>query len=110
MNIEEIKQKTTPIFKQFGVHRAAVFGSVARGQDKKESDDDLIVKFGQPMGMFKYMQFIDSLESSLDKKVDVVTEKSLNKSVKPYILPEIKMIYEKWVSLSGTDYRIYRQD
>jgi len=41
------------------------------------------------------MKFVNGLETSLKRKVDVVTENSLNKFVKPYVLPEIKVIYEE---------------
>ena len=47
------------------------------------------------MGMFSYMRFIDGLEKTLHKKVDVVTEKSINKFVKPYIIADLHVIYEK---------------
>lgn len=95
MTVADVKQKITPVLDEYGITYAGVFGSVARGQDQKESDVDLLVRFGRPMGMLKYMRFIDGLETSLEKKVDVVTEDSLNKYVKPYVLPEIKTIYEK---------------
>jgi hypothetical protein len=28
--------------------------------------------------------------------VDVVTENSLNRFVRPFVMPEVKTIYEKW--------------
>lgn len=94
MTVKDVKQKITPILQEYGISYAGIFGSVARGNAGDKSDVDIIVRFGKPMGMFTYMKFINGLESSLQRKVDVVTEKSLNKFVKPYILPEIKVIYE----------------
>ena len=93
--IEEVKEKSAPIFEQYGVEYAGVFGSVARGQGTTESDVDLLIRLGTPMGMFVYMRFIRELESVLDKKIDVVTEKSVNKFVRPYILEDLKTIYER---------------
>lgn len=95
MTIQTVQEKVRPIFEQYGISYAAVFGSVARGQDKTDSDVDILVRLGRPMGMVTYMRFIDGLESSLKKKVDVVTESSLNKFVKPHILSDLKVIYEK---------------
>lgn len=95
MTIQDIKHKTTPIFEQYGITYAALFGSYARGQNTNKSDVDLLIRLGQPMGMFTYMRFINGLEKSLGKKVDVVTDKSLNKFVKPYITTDIKTLYEK---------------
>jgi predicted nucleotidyltransferase len=45
--------------------------------------------------MIGYMQLVQSLESILQKRVDLVTEASLNKHVRPYVLPDLKTIYEK---------------
>jgi hypothetical protein len=95
MTIEEIQQKTIPIFQKYGITYAGLYGSFARGQSTEKSDIDFIVHFGVPMSMFVYMKFVHSLEEQLQRKVDVVTENSLNKRVKPYIIDEIKTIYGK---------------
>lgn len=57
MNISELQKQISPILQTYGVKRAAVFGSVSRGEDKPDSDVDLLVKLGKPMGMFMYMDF-----------------------------------------------------
>jgi len=44
-NIQKIKMTASPFFKSHGVKRAAVFGSVARGEATRESDIDLLVEF-----------------------------------------------------------------
>lgn len=95
MTIEEIKEKTIPILKQHDVTYAAVFGSTARGEDRPDSDIDMLVRLGRPTGMIKYMRLIEGLESGLKKKVDLVTEQSINKYVRPYVLRDLKTIYEK---------------
>ena len=95
MSIAEIQKKLSPILRDYGIKRAAVFGSASRGEDKPESDVDLLVDLGnQTMGMFEYMKFIEKLEQGLNRKVDLVTEKGLNKFLRPYILPDLKIIYE----------------
>jgi len=94
MNISDIKQKISPILADFGVKSASVFGSVSRGDDKPESDVDLLVSFHKPLGLFLYMKLINTLELVLGRRVDVVTDKSLNKHIKPYIEQDLKIIYE----------------
>jgi len=94
MTVEEIKQKTTPIFREFGVHSAAIFGSVARGEDRPGSDVDLLVRLGRPTGMVGYMRLIESLENCLGRKVDMVTEQSLNAHLRPHIERDVAKIYE----------------
>jgi len=95
MTIEEIKQKAGPILKQHGVTYAAVFGSLARGEDRPTSDIDILVRLGKPTGMVAYMRLVEGLEERLQKKVDLVTEQSLNKYVRPHVMPDLKIIYEK---------------
>ena len=95
MTIEELKRKTAPVLERHGVAYAAVFGSVARGEDRPRSDVDILVRLGRPMGMVGYMRLIQNLEEILQRKVDVVTEQSLNEHVRPYVLPDLKTIYEK---------------
>ena len=95
MTIEEVKQKASPVLERHGVAYAAVFGSVARGEDKAQSDVDILVRLGRPTGMVGYMQLVEGLEQSLDKKVDLVTEQSLNQHVRQYVIPDLKTIYEK---------------
>jgi predicted nucleotidyltransferase len=95
MTVDEVKQKTGPILEQHGVAYAGVFGSVARGEDSPQSDVDILVRLGRPMGMVEYMGLIQSLEEILQKKVDLVTDASLNKHVRPYVTAELTTIYEK---------------
>jgi predicted nucleotidyltransferase len=94
VTIEEVKLRTGPVFREFGVSYAAVFGSVARGEDRPESDVDILVRFGRPTGMVGFMRLIENLETSLERKVDVVTEQSLNPHVQPYVACDLATIYE----------------
>lgn len=94
MTVDEVRQKAVPVFQQFGVSYAAVFGSVARGEDRPESDVDLLVRLGRPTGMVAYMRLIEGLEDSLQRKVDVVTEQSINEHLRPFIVRDLATIYE----------------
>ena len=94
MNLESIKQNIKPILDEFGIKYAGVFGSVARGEATSQSDVDILVRLGRPMNLISYSRFIEKLESSLHSKVDVITEKSINSFMKPYIMTDLKTIYE----------------
>ena len=94
MNIIDLQQKLSPIFQNYGITRASVFGSISRGEAGPESDIDLLVKLGKPMGMFKYMDLIEEIEEKLHRKVDLLTEGNVNKFLEPYIRPDLKTIYE----------------
>lgn len=95
MSIEEIKQKISPILKEYGVKKASVFGSVSRGDDRPDSDVDLLVELGPgPMDIYDFMQLKGDLEKKLGKDVDLVSARAINKFLEPYIRPELKIIYE----------------
>lgn len=94
MQVAEIKKRAEPVLRSFGIKRAAVFGSAARGEDRPDSDVDLLIAFGKPTGMIEYMRFLYEMERILQKKVDVVTEKSVNKFVRPHVERDLVTIYE----------------
>lgn len=94
MSVADIQKKISPILRSYGVKRASVFGSHARGTDRPDSDVDLLVRFGKPMGMIAYMRFIEEIEQTLQRPVDIITEKSLNERLRPRIEPDLTIIYE----------------
>ncbi len=53
MTIDEIGREARPIFAAYGVTRASVFGSVARGTAQPDSDIDLLVDLKEPIGVFR---------------------------------------------------------
>ncbi len=94
MTVAEIQQKLSPLFRAHKVSRAAVFGSVARGEDVPESDVDVLISLGEPMGLISFTRFVEEAEKLLGRRVDMVTERGLNKFVRPHILRDLKTIYE----------------
>lgn len=93
-NIDTIKQITIPILKQYGVERASLFGSAARGEDNPGSDIDILVSIKKPIGIFEFMGLQFALEEALKKKVDLVSERAINKYIKPFIEQDLIVIYE----------------
>lgn len=95
MSVREIQQKLTPIFRAHQLKKAAVFGSVARGEDKVGSDIDILVTLGTPMGLISYNRFVNEVEKKLGRRVDMVTERGLNRHIRPYVLKDLYTIYEE---------------
>ena len=95
MDINVIRQKITPILKQYNVTRASVFGSVARGEDRPNSDIDLLVKVGSlPFGIWGFVGLKQDLEEVLQKKVDVISEGALNPKLGAKIKNDLTRIYD----------------
>ncbi|MBS3134788.1 nucleotidyltransferase family protein [Candidatus Woesearchaeota archaeon] len=87
--IEKIKLKILPILKKYGVVRAGIFGSYVRGESKKNSDVDILVKIkDKKMSLLGFIHIKNKLEESLGKKVDLVEYKMIRPEIKNNILSE----------------------
>lgn len=95
MAAANIKNKIVPILKRRGVTRAAFFGSVARGEAKKNSDVDILVKLEKGKNLFDFVGLKLDLEEKLGKKVDLVSYNAIKPRLKNIILRDEKVIYEK---------------
>jgi len=74
--------------KKFGVRSVSIFGSVARGKTRKQSDIDLLVEFEKPVGLFEFARLKLYLEELLGRKVDLVTPEALREEFRDNILRE----------------------
>ena len=74
-----------------GVKRIALFGSHARGDERADSDIDLIVEFDA--GRKNYDNFIEIcffLEDLLGRKVDLLTPESMSPYIRPFIEKDVQ--------------------
>ncbi|OYT52870.1 MAG: nucleotidyltransferase [Candidatus Altiarchaeales archaeon ex4484_2] len=69
----EVLRNELPYLKfNYGVKKIAIFGSLARGTEREESDIDLLIEFEKPIGL-KFIDFADYIEKLLDRKIDILT-------------------------------------
>jgi hypothetical protein len=95
MTTKSIKKQIVPILRRQGVTKAALFGSCARGEMKKRSDIDILVKLKKGKSLFDFVGLKLELEEKLGKKVDLVTYRAIKPRLKDIILKDEKIIYEK---------------
>lgn len=69
------------------VKKAGIFGSYARGEQKKNSDIDILIKPTKHMG-FEFFGLQLELEDKLGKKVDLVSYKGISPYLRKYILDD----------------------
>ena len=88
VSIEEVKSKIIPLLKEYGVKRAALFGSLVRGEDRDGSDVDLLVDLPDKASLLDLAGLKIDLEELLKREVDVITYDSIHPLLKDYILSE----------------------
>ncbi len=74
--------------KKLGVRSLALFGSVARDEATPASDVDILIEFEPPVTFDRYMDVKFYLEDHLERKVDLVTWKSLKPQLRAVVEQE----------------------
>ena len=96
MKLEEAKnriRKQLPnLKKKYHVNRLGVFGSVAKGCAKKNSDFDILVEFLSPIGFIDFIRLENELSKVLHKKADLLSRKAIKPSIKKSILDEVMYV------------------
>ena len=70
-----------------------MFGSMARGDARPDSDIDLLVSFSEPVTLLQLVAFERELSTILGHKVDLVTEASISPYLRKRILQEQRQVY-----------------
>lgn len=87
-----IRKNRKELEERYNLREIGVFGSYARGKQKKQSDIDLLVEVKRPMGFIKFMQLENRLSKMLGVKVDLVTKKALKPYIGQRILQEVRYV------------------
>jgi len=84
----KLKQLKPILYKQFSVKKIGIFGSFADKTNTENSDIDILIELEKPIG-WKYFSLELYLEKIFDRKIDLVTKKSLKKQIKKNILDQV---------------------
>lgn len=92
MLLESLHRQRTAIdamARRYGARRIRVFGSVARGEEKQESDVDFLVDLPAGYDLFtQRLPLAEGLSELVGRKVDLVPEHELNRHMREQILSE----------------------
>lgn len=72
--------------KKHGAHNVRIFGSVATGEARPDSDIDFLVAMDSGRSLIDLIELSQDLETLLQRKVDVLTEEGLS----PYLEQRIR--------------------
>ena len=92
MLLEEIRAKREDIRtlgERYGARHIRVFGSVARGEDRADSDVDFLVEFPRGYDLIRQrLALLASLEQLLNRPVEVIPEHELDPHLRDAVLRE----------------------
>jgi predicted nucleotidyltransferase len=86
--LQQQKAIIMDIASQYHAVNIRVFGSVVRGEEREDSDIDLLVDFLPGSTLLDQVGLIDELSTILGRKVDIVSERALNKYLRQQVLQE----------------------
>lgn len=81
-------------WRELGVSRVQVFGSVARGEAHEASDVDVLVEFAAPAGLFAQVRVIWLFERLLGRRTDVVTGAALKPPLRRAVFEDASDVLE----------------
>jgi uncharacterized protein len=71
--------------RRHGATNLRLFGSVVRGEERADSDVDLLIDLAPERGFGDYLALVEDLERLIGRRVDLVIERSLSPFFRPYI-------------------------
>jgi len=95
MDLEPVMKRLRAACHAKDVAMLGIFGSVARGEDKPNSDVDLLVRLGKPLGFVEFIALEDAFKEIFGRNVDLATEASLHPLIRKNVLADLHVIYEK---------------
>jgi predicted nucleotidyltransferase len=92
MLLEQLRNQRQAIIaasQQYGARRIRIFGSVARGEERPDSDIDFLVDFAPGYDLFKQrLPLTERLTEITGHSADLIPEHELNRYLGPIILAE----------------------
>ena len=95
MNASERNKTLVSFLIKHGAKKIGLFGSVARGEERQDSDIDVLVEFSEVKSLFEMVGIELDLADVLGKKIDLVTEGNLSPYIKDKVMKDLVVIYDE---------------
>jgi len=86
--MQPVRVTIIDILRRNGVKRASFFGSIVRGEMTDDSDVDILVEFEGKKSLLDLAHLKNELEDAINRRIDLLTYKSLHPRLKDRILAE----------------------
>ena len=90
--IRDIRKGLPALRNRYKVREIGLFGSYLRGDQKKQSDVDILVDFARTISLFEFVALEGELSRLTGKKVDLVMKTALKPRIGERILNEVVYI------------------
>jgi len=89
------RDRIAALCRRYQVRELSLFGSVARGEARPDSDIDLLVEFlpGAAVDLVDFNSLMLELSQILGRKVDLVSKKGLKPMIRDAVLAEARSLY-----------------
>lgn len=84
--IEKYKQLILPVLRRYFIKRAAIFGSIAKGNYNADSDIDLLIEGDTGFTIFKLLSLEEEIAELTHRKVDLVEYSAIKPSIRQEVL------------------------
>ena len=93
--VQVSEERLAELCRRYYVQELSVFGSMARGDDRPDSDVDILVAFqpDAPIGLIEYARLMEDLSELMGRKVDLVSKKYLKPLIRGEVLQEARLLY-----------------
>lgn len=93
--VYSVREQLMPVFKQYDVHRAVLFGSVAKGTNTEKSDIDILVD--SRLKGLHFVGLLEDLQQAAGMQIDLIDVAHIEKGspVETEIAQTGVVIYEK---------------
>ena len=92
-SLDDLKERITPILRRHGVLHAGIFGSFARGEERADSDLDVLIDVPRGITLFGLSALALELEDTLGRKVDLVTYPAIHPRLRERILSDQVVLF-----------------
>lgn len=87
-----LRQHLPDLSKKYSISYLGIFGSYVRGEQKEDSDLDVLVEFSKTPDLFEFIGLKQELSDMLGVKVDLVMKNALKPTIGERILEEVVQV------------------